>query len=656
MAAFFRSTKTQFLTALATILLTCLIYIPGISGPFLFDDQSSITKNSFIKINQLNIENLISSGQSGHAGPLKRPIPMVTFALNYLLDNEYKASSFKITNIAIHAFNGFLIFILCRQLIRITHKGAHTRKTIFLFAMVTAALWTAHPLNLTSVLYIVQRMTSLSALFSLLCIIFYLTYREQSASKQNQRTLVLPLVISFTCWLLAMYSKENAATIPFIILAIEFTVLKNKLLPTLYNKTSNIIKAILFIAFCYLAFNLFSYAAAGYGSRDFTMLERVLTQSRILTYYISLVFIPRLDGLGLFHDDILVSTSLLDPISTLLSIIFILGLVTLAIYFRHKKPLFSLGILWFFIGHSIESTIISLEMTHEHRNYLPITGLIIASCSLISPNQYSNKRVCIGILSIFLILVFTTSIRAYQWGSFERLAYFEAKHHPQSARAQALNSNINHKVGNIKAATESIEIAMLLAPKEATYPIHYQHMLSEIGRPIPKHLQTETLRRLQSKIITPSTRGALMNISNCLTKKPCKEIKKNYMEWLETLIRNRPNNSLLYNLRGRGYNAEGNSVKALNDFQKSHHLDNNYLDPLFNIIEILIKNKQFLQAEEVLQWAVDKNKTAEIKHYKDIQRIRLIISTLKKRSIFKKKGSETKEQANQLDFSTITQD
>ncbi len=168
------STKT---IPLIVLLIVAGLYSPGISGPFLFDDQSSITDNTAVAITELNLNNLVSVAESGIAGPLKRPIPMISFALNHYFAGGYKAAAFKKTNIAIHCVNTLLVFVLALQLLKLAFL---TKKNLCWFAAAIALLWGAHPINLTSVLYIVQRMTSLSTLFSLGCIISYLYARQQT--------------------------------------------------------------------------------------------------------------------------------------------------------------------------------------------------------------------------------------------------------------------------------------------------------------------------------------------------------------------------------------------------------------------------------------------------------------------------------------------
>src|SRR5690606_25192682 len=65
---------------------------------------------------------------------------------------------------------------------------------------------------------------------------------------------------------------------------------------------------------------------AHFSRRDFSLYERLLTEARVVFYYIRLVFYPTLSDLSLYHDDFVISTSLLEPLSTSFSLI---GLILL---------------------------------------------------------------------------------------------------------------------------------------------------------------------------------------------------------------------------------------------------------------------------------------------------------------------------------------
>jgi protein O-mannosyl-transferase len=630
------TTYRKFLLFILLAFACSIIYSPGIYGPFIFDDLSNITGNSFLQLQNLNFSSLYSSSSAGHAGPLQRPVAMLSFALNYYFANGYVAPAFKITNIVIHLINAAFVFILCQQLFQrrsIIANRTADNNLAFWFAGSISLLWALHPINLTSVLYIVQRMTSLSTLFSLGCIISYLAARNQWLSHAFSWRVVGLFFISFTSLLLALFSKENAVLTPLIILLIELVLFQREKPWLLFKSLSPANKRLIYVslfAFCLFALLwAIDYAAGGFNSRPFTMMERVLTESRVLCFYISLILIPRINGFGLFHDDIALSTSLFAPWTTITSIIFIISLLVIAFYYRKNKPLFSLGIGWFFIGHLLESTFFPLEIAHEHRNNLPSIGLILAAVSLIPIASLSSKKVISGITAVALILGSTTWLRAQQWGNYQTLAYYEAAHHPSSPAIQALLSNAANQTGDIDVATQAIKKAMELEPKETAYAMHYQNILAVHGRDIPDELQQQTIKRIKRNLATPSTILALQQIASCLDKAPCHPLKDNYMAWLNTFINNEPKNSTYYYFRGKANRAIGRSLSALNDFQRAHELRKDFLHPLFEMLAILLKHNQINQAEFVLQQLKTANKQSKNPRNTEIDRLEKNLSDLK---------------------------
>jgi hypothetical protein len=215
-------TTSKYIYSLIIILSVFIIYWPGINGPFLFDDQTSILENPSIKVTKLDFDALLNAAESGQAGPLKRPVAMISFAVNYYFSSGYYAPSFKTTNIVIHAINSILIFILSFQLfIKALNKPS---RELLLLSAITALIWAIHPINLTSVLYVVQRMTSLSTLFSLSCIIFYIRGRNQFISRQHNSRSLCWFGASLISLALALVSKENSILVPLFILLIELTL------------------------------------------------------------------------------------------------------------------------------------------------------------------------------------------------------------------------------------------------------------------------------------------------------------------------------------------------------------------------------------------------------------------------------------------------
>lgn len=627
-------TKKVIYTLLASI--CTIIYYPGVSGPFLFDDLSNITQNSFLRIQDLSFSNLYSSASAGFAGPLKRPVAMLSFALNYYFAGGYLPSAFKITNILIHCLNSMFVFILCLQIfkrVKISTTYSYSAKSIFWFASGISLIWAVHPINLTSVLYVVQRMTSLSTLFSLGCIILFISARNHLLKHSLSWRTAYLFIGSSTSLMLALFSKENAVLIPLIILLIELVLFQKEkpwsLFNTLPNKHKRLAWLGLLVFFFFSLLWAIDYASGGFSNRPFTMLERVLTESRVLCFYISLILIPRINGFGLFHDDIALSTSLFSPWTTITSIIFITCLLATAFYYRKKTPLLTLGIGWFFVGHLLESTFFPLEIAHEHRNNLPSIGIILAAASLIPRASLSNRKVIAGVIAIAVILGSTTWLRAKQWGNYQALAYYEAAHHPDSPAIQALLSNAANQAGDTHTATQAIKKAMELKPNETAYAMHYQNILAIHGKEIPDELQQETIKRINNNLATPSTILALQQMASCLDKPPCQPLKDNYIEWVDTFIDKEPENSNYYYFRGKANRGIGHNLPALNDFQKAHELREDFLHPLFEIVSILLRHGQINQAELVLQQLKAANKQSKNPRNKEIELLEKNITDLK---------------------------
>jgi len=573
------------------ILIVAALYFPGISGPFLFDDQSSITKNSAIAIKEVSSESLYKAAESGIAGPLKRPIAMISFALNYYYAGGYKAEPFKITNILIHCINVLLVYLLAMQVLKLSYPH---KKNLFWFAAAISLFWGAHPINLTSVLYIVQRMTSLSTLFSLGCIILYLYGRQQTIQKSVNWKSIILFSGSAVSLIFALYSKENAVVIPLIIIAAELILFVKHSPWKGYEQLTKINKTVLWLIFltlsAYCLNYAITYASGGFSSRPFTMLERVLTETRVVSSYISLIFIPQINGFGLFHDDIALSTSLFTPWTTISSIIFLMALISCAYFYRKKHPLFAFGISWFFIGHLLESTFFPLEIAHEHRNNLPSIGIIIAIMSLFISNNVSTKKTILSLLIPILIVSSITLLRANQWSNAYDQAYYETVHHPKSPAAHSIFSYAAFNKGRINEALNALKKAIELSPNEAAYSIFYQHALTVTKQSVPNSLQEDTLRRLENGVTSATTINSLDQMVNCLKTAPCKPLIKNSLAWAETMIKKHPNNYIYYYFKGMSLQANQQDRLALQAFQKGSELNRGKLHLLLEIANLYIRH------------------------------------------------------------------
>jgi len=621
--------SSLFLTALTLVSLA--LYYPGLDGPFVFDDLTSITQNNLLQLTQLDSSSLFNVATSGEAGPLKRPVAMLSFALNYYFSNGYEATSFKLTNVVIHGINAGLVFILLLQILKL--NPTHERSKV-LFCAGVSLIWCIHPINLTSVLYIVQRMTSLSALFSLGCIILYIFARKQCLNNRVNWLSLLLFTGSGLSLILALFSKENALLVPLFILLIEWLLFAEQAPWQQFKQLTSKQRTLIWATFSTFSIGALiwaiGYADTGFTSRPFSMHERLLTESRVICFYLLLIFLPRINEFGLFHDDIPVSTSFLEPWTTVTSILFITALIASAIYFRKKKPLFTFGVFWFFIGHLLESTIFALEIAHEHRNYLPSIGIILAAASFIPLKTISpNKRLAFFAI-ISLLLGSITYLRASQWSSYQSLAYHEATHHPKSPASQALLSNAALRAGKISTAIAASKQAMLLAPNEPAHAMNYQQNLSIAKKDAPRLIQEKTLLSLKANKPTAFTKFTLDSIASCLKTPACKRVQHNYLEWINIIIENNPKIAYYHYLKGRAQLALSNELQALNTFQHAYFLDKKFIHPLFEIANIFLRNGQLSQVEKLIITMDATNKIAVYKRDKELQQLKDLIHKIRK--------------------------
>lgn len=438
-------TRNKFLFVaawLCVLILAALIYLPGLPGAFVFDDIGNIVNNQAINLQALNSQSLMHAIFSAPVGGLLRPVSTLSFALDAYFFGV-RAEPFKITNICVHIAVGILLWYLARELLRAYRESASKPlddRTIAWLSLAISTLWLIHPLNLTSVLYVVQRDNSLAALFTVAAILSYMTGRR--ASGNGSRLLIW--LLTPLCMALGMLCKENAALTPVFILVIEFTLLGFR------NQDDRQSREvywffIIFLLLPLLAICIFTalrpgFFFSGYDGRGFTMYQRLLSEGRVVMDYLRWSFAPDLRQLGLFHDDIKPSNGLLDPATTLPCILGVFALIAASITLRKKLPLLSLGILWFFAGQLMESTILPLELAFEHRNYLPLFGLIFGSAGTVYLSAAATGRIMLGKAFLAMcipLLAFTTTMRAADWQTELTFSRSESRHHPHSARALA---------------------------------------------------------------------------------------------------------------------------------------------------------------------------------------------------------------------------
>ena len=397
----------QVLVCLFLAVLVFLVYSNTLETPFVFDDVASIQNNTHIRLTRLSLGGIAEAGFE--SGSKQRPVSYITFALNYYF-HRYDVRGYHVVNILIHILTGILLYFLVRTTLNLpTLRSKY--ETYKWLPLLTTLIWIVHPLHTQSVTYMVQRMNSMAAMFYVLSLFLYVKARI-TEEKSKKWALFSACILS---GLLALGSKENAATLPFLIVLYEwyfFQDLGKDWLRRNLKYFLGMAVVIGLIALIYLGANPWEKLASirDVASREFTFTERVLTQFRVVIHYISLFIFPHPSRLNLDYDFPL-SHSLIDPVTTLFSIVAIAGLIGLAIYLAKKERLLSFCILWFLGNLVIESSVIPLGIIFEHRTYLPSMLVSLLAVSLgyryIKPKGAKVAALCVAIAVIIIYSIWT---------------------------------------------------------------------------------------------------------------------------------------------------------------------------------------------------------------------------------------------------------
>jgi tetratricopeptide (TPR) repeat protein len=593
-----------------------LVYSPGLSGPFTLDDNSNLLSNPGIQITDLNLESLSKAAFSIRSGPTYRPIAMVTFAINYYFAGSFGDSGpYKITNVAIHVVNSALAFWFIYLLLgkvamdkakSFSPLNSRLPDTRLFVSAVIALIWAIHPIQLTSVLYVVQRMTSLAGMFVLLSLIAYLIGRNKLEEGKISGAL-FGIGLSTLLGLASVFAKENGALFPFYILAMELTIFHHSKLRDRwirFSRTTRIV-AILFagllsITLIYLAF---VFSLPGYASKSFTMGERLLTEPRVLVFYISLILVPRINQFGLHHDDIPISHSLIEPWTTIPSIIILLSLLVAAAWGRKRFPLFSLGIFTFFAAHLFESTTYALDIAYEHRNYFASLGILLAvSQCIMHIGHRIGMRAMIPVVVIYTILLgSTTYIRATQWSSDSNLYAFEALHHPDSAILNFELAGLLESKGKHTQAVNAARKAVSLDSRNLAFRIFLSLLLSRNNLPLDPENNRAVQELLLNGRITPTTYLLLKRVVAC-SSKDCTSLLPSADKWLYALVNKRGRKHLsqeFNHMYGVIKYNEGDLATARESMLKAINLDPGYIPAYLDLATIYVNTNNRERAIEV---------------------------------------------------------
>jgi hypothetical protein len=591
-----RHTITLFCLALLALLAaTWFAYRPGLSGAFLFDDLG-------------NLPTLGATGPvdhwatfwryitSGHADPTGRPLALLSFLLdarNWPADPR----PFKVTNVILHLFNGALLATVLWKLgcvltcaptgevkqelhVPCRRQSALDTCCISIAALFGAGAWLLHPLLVSTTLYVVQREAMLSTSFMLIGMLGWIASRTQLAYGHTTRALAGMAASAWLYTLLAVLCKANGALLPLLLLLVEWIALAPHL-PTPSSNHESLRKIAVAILLVLPSVALIAYLVHLFPGairdtpniRGWTIGQRLLTEPRVLTDYLRLLFVPKAYSTGLFNDDFPVSRDWLHPAFTLPCILFILALIGMSFALRKRHPAIALALLFYFAGQLMESGWLPLELYFEHRNYLPAMLLfwpIGLALGLPGPLRLVRGLAAVAALALLGIL---TTHRAALWGNAFQQAQLWAAINPDSARAQTSAALYDLQNGRPGPAAARLQAALPMHPDDLQIPLNLITAECKLGAVSPATLAAARTALSHDRIGGDVAFHWFGNILASPTKRACRGLDNASLRSLLDAAWHNPHwrqipgmRQNLYHLQGALDLAHRHPQQALRDF------------------------------------------------------------------------------------------
>lgn len=519
------------------LIITYMAYVPGLHGPWLLDDAVNIRSAELqdvtwdeIKANIFNTERF-----AGFA----RSIGTLTFSLSEYVysDDTYP---YKQHNLLLHLINGLLIFWLVRLLFRLSEQYSPEAQNWA--ALAVTAIWLLHPLQVSTVLYVVQRYVLLATFFSLIALCLYIEGRTVADRRPASGTGLMVLGLGLF-WPLGLLSKETAALLVLILIALEFFLLRLRTNTARERQYLRIVLAVfvaipILVALVYF-FKQFEFLTSGYDGRSFTIYERLLTQLHVLWFYVGLIIFPVPANMSLFHDGFPVQRGWDMPTAVyFIALLFWLGT---AYHLRRRAPLIGFGLIWFLCWHLLEGTILALELVFEHRNYLALMGLalaFVAAAQIVLNHQKLRVMAFVSAAALVALLGLNTAARAFAWSDLALMIESEYAENRSSPRVVEGMAVIALNRGDHQEAMRYIKELQQLVPAQAYPVLREASLLCRLGKSAAQPFARALILAEQGRL-APGTTNMARSVLKQVFDKGCLGITEDDVVRLtESLVRN----------------------------------------------------------------------------------------------------------------------
>jgi tetratricopeptide (TPR) repeat protein len=204
------SLRARALALLALTLLVSSIYAGRLSGPFVFDDQTTIVDNESIRSLRPLHGPLRPPRETPVAG---RPVPNLLFAFGFAMFGA-NPTGFHFINLVLHYLTACVLLGALRRVLSSRLLPRALREQSFPLALAAVLLWAVHPITVEVVLYATQ--------LTEVCVAFFLVLTMYSAIRAaGSPTPAGWAILAVVACALGMASKAVMFTAPVLVLLLD---------------------------------------------------------------------------------------------------------------------------------------------------------------------------------------------------------------------------------------------------------------------------------------------------------------------------------------------------------------------------------------------------------------------------------------------------
>ncbi len=464
-------------------------YSSSFSGVFVLDDVRAIVLNPTIRTLWPLSTPLSPPSASTVAG---RPVANLSFAISYALASGAPSSAtappdspaaldptaFHLVNLLIHLAAALALFGVVRRTLLTDPLRPRFEAAAPWLALAIALMWVVHPLQISAVTYVVQRVESLMGLFYLLTL--YCAIRATGDTRPRLWTVAA--IASCAC---GMATKEVMVTAPLVVALWDHVFGRPRsdgggrvrwALAGGLAATWVILGALVASEHRAPSINLTLAAAWSY----------LLTQAEVVVHYLRLAFLP--SPLVFMYDWLLVSSfgavAWQAALLTALVILTVVGIV-------RRHPLGFAG-AWFFLILAPSSSVLPIvtEVAAEHRMYLPLAaviavvaaGLYVAGTTIVKDRRTSTVVCALAAVLVVVALGAETHARNRVYWSAESLWQDTVTKRPSDPRPKVAYAEALAGTGRLAEAETQLQAAVALAPGDPVARVRLGTLLARQQR------------------------------------------------------------------------------------------------------------------------------------------------------------------------------